>query len=233
MNLMEIEYEKTFKLSALGVKNAINSNVKLAFYDNRIFFDITNARKRLGFVPLKKASEVVFKPSNPLITLVESGRGYRVFHGNRRITRIHPQYFEYDSSIDTIGMQVDGEQKEVYFGEMVEVAKSFQVIPTSGYRVNVIGFKKSGCGNESGFIIRKEDILKRFSVDKDGQIYRIEVYNGSKFSGMVLVDFLAEGEKQIGSEPPRVSLLKDSDLKRAPFTRASSIKSAQDSYLGR
>ena len=130
-------------------------------------------------------------------------------------------------------MQVDGEQKKVAFGEMVKVADSFQVMPTAGYRVNVIGFKKPGFGNESGFIIRKEDIVKRFSVDKYGQIYRIEVYNGRKFSGMVLVDFLDEGENQIGLEPPRVSLLKDSDLQRAPSTTQSSTKSTAGFYLGR
>lgn len=233
MDLLGIEYDRTFQLSSLGVRNAINSNVKLAFYDNRLFLDMTNARRRLAYVPLKKASEVVFKPSNPLIAVVESGQGYRVFHGNRRISRIYPQYFEYDSSIDTIGMQIDGEQKKVDFGEKVEVKKSFMVMPAEGYRINVIGFKKPGFTNESGLNIRQNDILKRFSVDKSGQLFRVEVYKGKKFSGMVLVSFLDERQDLIASKPPNFPRLNDSVLIGAPLTRDSSTESATRFYPGR
>jgi len=90
MDLLGIEYERSFNLSANGVKGAIYNNVNLAFYDNRIFLDVTDARKRLGYIPLRKSAEIVYKSSNPLIALVESDGGYRVFHGNRRITRIYP-----------------------------------------------------------------------------------------------------------------------------------------------
>ena len=119
MDLLGIEYDRSFNLSAKDIKNAIDSNVKLAFYDNRIFLDVANARKRLRYIPLKKASEVSFIPSNPLIAVVESGKSYRVFHGNRRITRLYPQYFDYDSSINGVSILIDGEEKNVAFGETV------------------------------------------------------------------------------------------------------------------
>ena len=233
MDLLGIEYDRTFQLSALGVKDAINSNVQLAFYDNRLFLDMSDARQRLAYVPLKKASEVVFKPSNPLIAVVESGQGYRVFHGNRRVSRLYPQYFEYDSSIDTIGMQIDGEHRSVDFGEKVEVKESFMVMPTKGYRVNVIGFKKSGFNNESGLNIRHNDILKRFSVDKSGQLFRVEVYKGKKFSGMVLVSFFDGRRDLIASNPPKESRRDHSGATRTPFTKDSSTESATGFSLGR
>jgi hypothetical protein len=176
MDLLGIEYERSFSLSASGVKGAIYDNVKLAFYDNRIFLDVANARKRLGYIPLKKSAEIVYRPSNPLIALVESGEGYRVFHGNRRITRIYPEYFEYDFSTENITMQIDGEERKAVFGDTLGVQESFMIMPKKGYRVNVIGFRKRGISDEAGVVIGQEDIMKRFSVDKSGNIFRVEVY---------------------------------------------------------
>jgi len=233
MDFMGIEYERTFKLSANGVREAINRNVRLAFYDNRIFLDVSNARKRLGYIPLKRASKVVFRPSNPLIAVVESGKGYRVFHGNRRITRLHPEYFEYDDSIETITMNIDGEEERVKFGDMVGVKKSFLVMAKKGYRVNVIGFKKPNISNESDVRIQQEDIMRRFSIDKSGHIYRVEVYKEDKFSGMVLVNFSKNLQDLFASEHSKVSLLDVSKLRNTPPSKDSSPKAKRDSHLSR
>ena len=205
MDLLGIKYEKSFQLSANSVKSAIENNVRLAFYGNKIFLDVKNARKRLGYIPLKKASEIVFKPSNPLIAVVEHGRSYRVYHGNRSITRLYPQYFDYDFSIDGISMNVDGNKKYVGFGKMVGVGKSFLVVPRDGYRVNVIGFRKPGMNSECGIPIEQNHIAQRFSLDKTGQIYRVEVYRGEKFVGMVLVNFSGDHESLIASNPSKPS----------------------------
>ena len=34
-----------------------------------------------------------------------------------------------------------------------------------------------------------DNITKRFSLDREGSIYRVEIYKDKKFSGMVLVKF--------------------------------------------
>ncbi len=215
MDLLGIEYEKNFQLSANSVKSAIENNVQLAFYGNKIILDVKNARRRLGYIPLKKASEIVFKPSNPLIAVVEHGRSYRVYHGNRRITRLYPQYFDYDFSIDGISMNVDGNQKYVDFGKMVGVGKSFLVESRDGYRVNVIGFRKPGMTSECGIPIEQNHIEQRFSLDKTGQIYRVEVYRGEKFAGMVLVNFSGDHESLIASNPSKPSPATPSDWRDA------------------
>ena len=233
MDLLGIEYERAFRLSARGVRDAIKSGAKLAFYNNKIFLDVTDARKRLGYIPLKKASEIVFRPSSPLVAVVESGESYRVFHGNRRVTRLYPQYFEYDSSINAITIKVDGDERKVDFGNMLKVARSFLVVPEKGYRVNVIGFKKPGTRDEAGIAIHKDDIKKRFSVDKKGRIYRVEVYRQKKFSGMVLVSFSDKREDLITSDSAKVSLLNVSDSRNGPRENDSSVKSEDSSYLGR
>jgi Carboxypeptidase controlling helical cell shape catalytic/C-terminal domain of metallo-carboxypeptidase len=189
MDLLDIAYERDFELSLRDVDNAIRSDIKLALYNSKILLDVENARNRLPFIPLKKSSEIEFISSNPLIAVVSSGNSYRIFHGNRRMTRIFPEYFEYDWSINGITMSIDGKREPVNFGEMVYVEKSFSIMPQQGYRVNIIGFKSPEYRNESGIQIRLNDIHKRFSMDKEGRIFRVEVYQNKKFSGMVLVNF--------------------------------------------
>jgi hypothetical protein len=201
MDLLGIRYEKGLCLSSEGVRNAIRSNVKLSFYDNRIFLDMKNARKRLGYVPLKKDSDLSVRPSSPLIAVIQAGDGYRVYHGNRSITELSPQFFEYDCSIDSITMEIDGIRKHINFGAMVDVERDFTVLPEEGYRVNVIGFKGQEAGDESGIPIRRDQILPRFSVDRKASIFRVEVYREEKFSGMVLVNFSGSGRNICMSKP--------------------------------
>jgi hypothetical protein len=164
---------------------------------------------------------------------VKSDKGYRVFHGNRRITRIYPEYFEYDFSTKGITIQIDGEERKVAFGDMLGVQESFMIMPKKGYRVNVIGYQKTGISDESGAMIGQEDIMKRFSVDKRGNIFRVEVYKDDKFSGMVLVNFSEENENFIAAEPANVSLFGLSAGEKASFAGDSLTSAGKDSQLGR
>ncbi len=197
-----IEFEKDFKLTLSGVKKAINSNIRVAF-NQRILLDMDNVRNRLRYIPLQKDSKIEYQANNPLVAVTGNGKRYRISHGNRRISYIHPQYFEYDKSIDRITMEVDGVKKEVKFGEVVNISNDFKVLLKKEYRANIIGFKKYKVGNEAGILVQRKDIKKRFSVDRDGNKFRVEVYKDKKFSGMIIVDFseklVAEDKKRIGA----------------------------------
>ena len=67
--------------------------------------------------------------------------------------------------------------------KMVKIVKD-----ANNYRINVIGFTNKS-KIETNIKIKKTQISKRFSVDKKGQVYRVEYYNDKKFAGMVLVKF--------------------------------------------
>jgi hypothetical protein len=207
MQVMGIGFERQFPLTPEGIEQAINSNIRIALFDNKIFLDMTNARKRLSFIPFRKGFDVEFTPGSPLLALINAGNCYDVYHGNRRITSIFPQFCEYDSSIESITMQVDGRQQDIKFGDMVAVDNSFLIVPREGYRVNVIGFKREDNGNESGIPICKSDTSDRFSIDKDGRLYRVEVYREKKFAGMVLVNFNEKEEPLQAAAPARVSYM--------------------------
>jgi len=189
MDILNIAYQRNFSLTAAEVRNSIRNNVQLVLYENKIFLDMKNARSRLNYIPLKKNADLTFTPSNPLLTIVPSKGRYRVYHGNRRLSQLHPQYFDYDVQSRNIRMEIDGKKQDIDFGKMVRVDRSFMVLPQNGYRVNIIGFRKKGVSSECGIKVRKADILKRFSLDKKGEVYRVEVYKDKLFSGMVLVNF--------------------------------------------
>ncbi|MCW8962630.1 MAG: succinylglutamate desuccinylase/aspartoacylase family protein [Gammaproteobacteria bacterium] len=189
MDWLGLEYQRDMNLQAAAVKDAIDNNVKVSFYQNRIFMDMKNARKTLRYVPLREGSHVEFSASSPLVAITSRKNGYRINYGNRRVTDLHPQYFDYDNSLSSITMLVDGEEKQVTPGSIVDVDQAFRVETLEGYRVNVIGWSKKKLKNESGHDIYRNEIVKRYSIDKQGTIFRVELYKDKKFSGMVLVRF--------------------------------------------
>jgi len=189
LNQAGIEFKRNFRLSEHYIKKAIDDNIQVALNEHKILLKIENVRKHLGYIPLKKNSKIEFKVNNPLMTIVSSKDVYSVFHGNRRLTHLSPQYFDYDFSLDSIEMIVDGKSKTVRFGNIVTIKNEFIVKELKDHRVNIIGFTKKACSNEAGIRITKNKILKKYSIDKKGTIFRVEVYKSKKFSGMVLVDF--------------------------------------------
>jgi hypothetical protein len=191
--MMGIEYERKFELNPFAVKNAIdNSEMKVVLYDNKLLLPVNNARNFLHYIPMKKGAQVEYTTDHPLVAVVERNEKYRVCYGNRRMSLLYPQYFEYDDSLHTLDLQIDGYEKVVPLGSVVDVKDSFLVKNQEGYRVNVIGYSREGFVSEVETTIDKDSIIDRFSIDKEGKIYRVEVYKDDKFSGMILVNFDSE-----------------------------------------
>lgn len=189
MDYLGIDYQRNFDLNPDVIRTRIDNNVKLALYQSRLYFDMANVRERLYYVPMKKNSPIDFTASNPLIAILDNERNYNVRYGNRHVTELVPQYFPYDESISSIPLLVDGERRQVAFGEVVRVNETFQVLPMAEYRVNIIGYTRDGIDNEQGINIYKHQFIPRYSVDREASTYRVEVYRDNKFCGMVLVNF--------------------------------------------
>lgn len=184
-----IEFERNFLLTPEGLNAAMNRDLHLAFHNGKLMLDMANVRSTLRYVPLSRDAADDFIPSKPLLTMVNEENGFRVYYGNNRLTQLVPQYFDYDDSLSTITLTVDGAAHATPIGSVVAVKDVFEVTEEKGYRVNIIGFTQSGVDNECGVPVRKSDILSAYSVDNAGDVYRVEVYRGNKFSGMVLVRF--------------------------------------------
>lgn len=198
-----IEHRRNFTLSAAAIEHELGRDIQLALFDNKILYDFDKARARINYVPLKKSSTINFRANNPLVAIVNSANSYKVRYGNRSVTTLSPQYFDYDNSLGEIPLVIDGREARVPSGSVVAVNDSFMIRPIDGIRVNVIGFRKAGRRNESGLLIRRKDIGKRFSVDEQADKFRVEFYRQKKYSGMILIDFSIES--RLGSQS-RVSV---------------------------
>lgn len=190
MKELGIKYQRNFKITRNDVAKQIGNNLKISLYDNRINLDVEKARRFLNYVPLKKSSLLEYKKNNPLIAVVGNDKTLRVRYGNRHITSLKAQYFDYDYGLDSVNMQVDGINKTINVGDKVNVEESFRILANSDYRVNVIGYAKRGVVNENGLLIKRKQIKSRFSIDRNEKLFRVELYKGNKFSGMILVNFI-------------------------------------------
>ncbi len=195
MDIMGIKYRRKFDLSANGIYNALNNDIYISLYNNKITLPLSEVRNILHYVPLRDDDIVDFKASNPLLTIYKKNSMYVVQYGNRRLTRLRADYKEHDEKSTEVKFLVDSSLQSVPFGSIVEVKNNFLVKDTKEYRVNVIGYANSS-KKETDVKISKSIMPKRFSVDKSGCIYRVEYYtidedskNDDKFAGMVLVKF--------------------------------------------
>lgn len=196
MREMGINYSRNFSLSKKQVKHQIGSNLHISLYDERVRFNLANARRFLNFVPMKKQSPLEYKKNNPLLAVLSKEKGYRVRYGNRYVTSIRPQYYDYVDEINAVNIEVDGKLRNISVGEEVVVYDSFRVNADDDYRVNVIGYKKPGVTNENNILIKKENIIPRFSIDMDENIFRVELYKGSEFGGMFMVRFTSQTDNK-------------------------------------
>ena len=149
---------------------------------------LTNIKKTLRYVPIKsEGNDFIF--SHPLGKVKRSKGYYRVYIGNKLVTKLRPQYFKIakrcQKSFDFV---VDGEKRGIQKASIFFVNDDFVVSKNKSYRVNVIGFS-SKHKDESGIPITLRKLDKRYSVDKDGKVYRIEFYKDNTFCTMILAHF--------------------------------------------
>jgi hypothetical protein len=188
LKLAGVEFERNFQLTMHDLKHIIGKNLALSLYERRIALYLDDVQQDIRYFPIKRSGEIEFKANNPLLAVVASKGYYKVKYGNRNIVKLYPQYFDYDESLEKVTLTVDGKDKSVNIGSTVSVQRDFVVKPKDGYRVNVIGFV-SNKRSEDDLPVTRKAILKRYSLDHGHDVYRVEFYKGSKFSGMILVRF--------------------------------------------
>jgi len=191
MSVMGIEFKRKFDLKPLALRNVINNDIYISFYDDKIKLPLSQVRSHISYFPIKKDGSLDFKPSSPIMTVIKNNNStYSIHYGNRRLSILKPDFLDVGENNGNVKFKIDGEERDIEIGSVIDVTNSFYVYPNN-YRVNVIGYIHNNRKNEAGLKIRKKDIVKRFSVDRKGELYRVEFYNkdDNKFQGMVLINF--------------------------------------------
>lgn len=185
-----VKFRRDFELTPSGVERALAENVGVSFAANRIFLPLEDARSSINYLPLPRgdAEAITSKPIMAVLPCEKNSAHLCVHYGNRTIALIKPDWREMDDSLDAVAIQVDGEEKLVSFGKIVDVREEAIIEKKPGYRVNAIGLDK-GLEDESGLPLRRREFKSSYSLDKGGNLFRIEVYRGKSFSGMFLIRF--------------------------------------------
>ena len=132
---------------------------------------------------LKDNNNFIF--SHPLGGVQKVKNGYELYIGHKKISTLQQDIFPMQCKIESMSVKLDGKSVESKFGETLEFSKNFLVESKKGARVNVIGYSKKGVRSEDNLLLSAADIDKNYSLDSKGKIFRVEVYEGKNFCGML------------------------------------------------
>ncbi|WP_120897620.1 DL-carboxypeptidase Csd4 [Helicobacter pylori] len=195
LNQLNIPFKRDFELNPSSVHALINDKSLWAKISSLPKMPLFNLRPKLNHFPLPhntKIPQIPIESNAYIVGLVKNKQEVFLKYGNKLMTRLSPFYIEFDPSLEEVKMQIDNKDQMVKIGSVVEVKESFYIHAMDNIRANVIGFSVSNESkpNETGYTIRFKDFQKRFSLDKQERIYRIEFYKNNAFSGMILVKFV-------------------------------------------
>ena len=183
MKIMNIEFKRDFELTIPAIKKLLKKE-EYVYINGNTLLPVKNISKVIRFFPMTQKNPEI-KSKNPLVTVVKEKNYYVLYEGFHRRAVLFPEYFKNFCKIRSVNVEIDGVKKEIKIPSIVKVKNYFKVL--SNKRVNVIGY--SSKKNEANVKIIKKDVAKRYSVDKKGNIYRVEIYDKKSFCGMLLVDF--------------------------------------------
>ncbi|HEB9328742.1 TPA: deacylase [Campylobacter coli] len=169
-----IEFTRTFELTPQDVDKAINQELEVKLFDDKILLSLKNPRKTINYVPFPINKELNYNTSNELTALIAEKNSFYIQYGNRFQTRLYPEYLEFSNPFNKITLQVDGNETVVNFGTKLQVKENFLVPRIKGARINIIGFDHGR--DESNILVSKKNMQKPYSLDMAGKIYRVEFY---------------------------------------------------------
>lgn len=188
-----ITYSRDFPLSTEGISEALSTDIYLGFMGGRLVLPLDDIRRpQIGVFPMQKDFEV--KGNSPILTAIAENSAMQVHYGNNRLTNFKVEWTELDTSIDSMDFELDGKMFSARFGDVLHVKEYVKLIPQKGYRLNAIGavVGNGPRGDESGIKIYRKDFQERFSLDKFGKQYRLEVYKDSAYVGTFVLSFVSE-----------------------------------------
>ncbi|MFX4176752.1 M99 family carboxypeptidase catalytic domain-containing protein [Aliarcobacter butzleri] len=189
MKIMDIEFQRDFDINNYEeVKKRLFDFGEVKINEN-IAFDLNDTRKILRFIPLKKENNE-FKFENSLGATKIVDNKYEIYIGNINVTNLFPQIFDVKEYKDSIKIEVDGKVINTKLGEVIDVKNSFKIVKNDFFRVNVIGFSKTGVDSEDDILLKKSDMVDSFSIDTNNKQYRVEFYKDNNFYGMITINFV-------------------------------------------
>ncbi|MDD3342413.1 MAG: M99 family carboxypeptidase catalytic domain-containing protein [Sulfurospirillaceae bacterium] len=188
MNLMNIKFSRSFELNQKNIDSLLADDGILEIPTTKIKLDLSTLKSSIAYFPMNK-DKLVYSSNNPLVSVIQDKETYKIMNGNIFIARLKPEYSEFDNSLDTVKVVIDGKNTTAKIGSLITIKHDFMVEDIKGYRINLIGFSKSGVINESGIKVTHKDFIKTYAIDKNEQTFMVQFYKDKKFCGMVNIKF--------------------------------------------
>ena len=186
MKIMDIKYTKDFILNEQNINKILQDKGNILINDV-ISLNLSNIKKSLSYFPLQSKSNV-FKFTHPLGSVKRVRNKFMVYIGDEKITTFYPQYFEYANNCSqNYSYEIDGYEQIFNKTSEISITDDFKIMDLESTRVNIIGFRNKK--SETGVDVSYNSMNKRFSIDKDKKIFRVEFYKNKKFCSMQLVHF--------------------------------------------
>jgi len=183
MHQMNIQFKRDFTLNENNIKYVLHDYGKLQI-NNNISLDLENIRSYLSYIPIKsKDNNFLF--SNYLGNVKKDGSNFGVYIGSRRVVLLKPQSFKLCKT-KSITLLVDGVKKIFPIPSTFTFKHSFKVMSSKDIRINVIGFQSKKSKNENNILVHANLIDSYRSIDKNKTKYRVEIYKGKRFCGMLI-----------------------------------------------
>ena len=187
-----IEFKRDFELSVEGVGKVI--------YDKNLHFSIENMppfplfdlRDEIADLPLPKGKtfdKITLDSSTKILGFLPRNNALVLKYGNNVMTRFIPKYVEFATNAPkdlpskyAISANIDGKKQNIPFGNVIKIKESIEIENLQEYKIKVIGLKNSGLNKPQALqtgqttIIKKENLNPLASIDKAGNLYRIEFY---------------------------------------------------------
>jgi len=184
MKILGIKYKRSFPLTISAIKKLLK-NKGTAVLNSNVILPLTDIKENIYFFPVV-GKKLTVKSDNPLVEVKKEGKNFVIYEAYNKLTTLHPQYFKNTCSIESLEMEIDGKKVPAKVPSVVKVEKYFKIFPQKDIRINVIGYS---AGRETGVKIYKKSLLKKYAIDKNSRIFRIEIYKKNAFCGTVLVEF--------------------------------------------
>lgn len=188
MNVMNIKFSRPFDLSQATIQKLLEDDGILEIPPTKIMLDLSTLKPYIRFFPMDQ-HKLSYTSNNPLVAVIKEKDIYKIMNGNSVVSKLKPDLIEFDNSLDEVGLLIDEKKSKAKIGSLITAHHSFQIDPISGYRINVIGYSKTGVTSEGGIKIEQKDIMKNYAIDKPESTYMVQFYKGNKFCGMVNIKF--------------------------------------------
>ena len=188
MCIMGIKFKRDFELNKPEIERLLKENGNVIFSNSNSILPLDDIKEKINFFPVSQAKPS-FSSDNPLVATLPSKNQMSIYNGNNKLVSVQVSPLDIDNSLAQTDIIADGKQQRVKLASVVNIKNSVKIKAPDGYRVNIIGFSRSGVINENDIEVTKAVIDKNYSVDKSATAFRVEFYRGKSYCGNIIIKF--------------------------------------------